>query len=196
LPPPALAEVSLPDAEALALRGRGEIRQAALRKQQAENAVGIAREAYVPDVSLSVSYSGRADVDIIPRQMFTAGVFVEWEPWTWGRVGHEIAASRHAVLRADLAMTEAAESIRREVRVAFRTLAEARRFVDVTALGQEAAREQVRVATERVSAQAGLLREALQAQTLLAEADAQHDAALSSFWTAFAEFERVTGAGR
>ncbi len=196
MPPPALAEVSLPDAEAQALATRGETRQAQLRKAQAENAVDIAREAYIPDISVAVSYAALANVDVIPRQMFTAGVLFDWEPWTWGRVGHEVAASRRAVERADLAIAETAESIRREVRAAFRTLAEARRFVDVTALAQEAAREQVRVASERVSAEAGLLREALQAQASLAEADAQHDAALSSFWTAFAEFERVTGAGR
>jgi outer membrane protein TolC len=196
LPPPALAEVSLPDAETQALGARGEIRQATLRKEQTENAVELAREAYIPDISLAVSYLALANVEVVPRQMFTAGVLFEWEPWTWGRVGHEVAANRRAVERADLAITEAGESIRREVRAAFRTLAEARRFVAVTALEQQAAREQVRVATERVTAEAGLLREALQAQASLAEADAQHDAALSSFWTAFAEFERVTGAGR
>ena len=196
LPPPALAEVSLPEAEALALRGRGELRQAALRKQQAENAVDLAREAYVPDISVAISYAALANVEVVPRQMFTAGVLFEWEPWTWGRVGHEIAASRRAVDRADLAITEAGESIRREVRAAFRTLTQARRFVDVTAIGQQAAREQLRVATERVASQASLLREALTAQAALAEADAQHDAALSAFWTALAEFERVTGAAR
>ena len=195
LPPPALAEVSLPDAEAQALRARGELRQAALRKEQTENAVELAREAYIPDISLAISYAALANVEVVPRQMFTAGVFLDWEPWTWGRIGHEVAASRRAVERADLAITEVGESIRREVRVAFRTLAEARRFVEVTALGQQAAREQVRVATERVTAEAGLLREALQAQASLAEADTQHDAALASFWTAFAEFERITGAG-
>lgn len=194
LPPPAPAEVSLLEAEAQALRARSELRQAALRKEQAENAVDLAREAYIPEISLTVSYAALANVEVVPRQMVTAGVLFEWEPWTWGRVGREVAASRRAVERADLAITEAEEAIRREVRVAFRTLAEARRFVAITALGQQAAREQVRVATERVTAQAGLLREALQAQAALAEADAQHDAALSSFWTAFAEFERVTGA--
>ena len=196
LPPPELTEVSLTDAEAQALHARGELRQATLRKQQAENAVDLAREAYVPDISVAISYAALANVEVVPRQMFTAGVLFEWEPWTWGRIGHEVAANRRAVERADLAITEAGEAIRREVRVAFRTLAEARRFVDVTALGQQAAREQVRVATERVAAQAGLLREALQAQAALGDADAQHDAALASFWTAFAEFGRVTGAGR
>lgn len=196
LPPPAIAEISLPEAEARALAARSEVRQAEIRRQQAENAIALARDAYMPDISVAVSYAALANVEVVPRQMFTAGVLFEWEPWTWGRVGHEVAASRRAADRAGLAATEAGEAIRREVRVAFRTLAEARRFVDVTALGQQAAREQVRVATTRVQAEAGLLREALQAQAALAEADAQYDGALSAFWTAFAEFERVTGAGR
>lgn len=194
LPPPALAEVSLADAEAQALMARSEVRQAELRKQQAENAVDLAREAYVPDISVAISYAALANVEVVPRQMFTAGVLFEWEPWTWGRVGHEVAASRRAVERAELAISETGESIRREVRAAFRTLAESRRFVEVTALGQEAAREQVRVAIERVAADASLLRDALQAQSALAEADAHHDAARAAFWTAFTDFERVTGA--
>lgn len=196
LPAPGLAEASLPDAEAQALRARGELRQASLRKQQAENAVDLAREGYIPDVSVAVSYAALANVHVVPRQMFTAGLLVEWEPWTWGRVGHEVEANRRAVERADLAMAEAGDAIRRDVRAAFRALAAARRLVEVTALGQEAAREQLRVSTERVTAQAGLLRDALQAQAALADADAQHDAALSAFWSAFAEFERATGAGR
>ncbi|BCS31806.1 transporter [Luteitalea sp. TBR-22] len=193
LPAPGATEASLPEAEARALEARSEIRQAELRRQQAENAVHLAREAYIPDISVAVTYAALANVEVLPRQTFTAGVLLEWEPWTWGRVGHEVAASRRAVDRAALAATEAGEGIRREVRAAWRTLGEARRFIDVTALAQQAAREQVRVANERVRAEASLVREALQAQAALAEADAQHDAALTSFWTAFAEFERVTG---
>lgn len=193
LPPPAAAEASLPEAETRALEARSEIRQAELRRQQAENAVHLAREAYIPDISVAVTYAALANVEVLPRQTFTAGVLFEWEPWTWGRVGHEVAASRRAVDRAALAAIEAGEGIRHEVRAAWRTLGEARRFIAVTALAQEAAREQLRVANERVRAEASLVREALQAQAALAEADAQHDAALTSFWTAFAEFERVTG---
>lgn len=193
LPPPSFEEVSLADAEARALEAHAGVKQAELRKAQAENAVEIAREAYIPDVSLAVSYAALANVDVVPRQMFTAGVLVDWEPWNWGRFGHEVAASRRAVARAELAISEAGDAIRREVRASWRTLGSARRFVDVTALGQEAAREQVRVATERVKAEAALLREALQAHATLADADAQHDAALAAFWTALAEFERATG---
>ena len=60
-------------------------------------------------------------------------------------------------------------------------------------LAREAAQEKLRVATEKYKVEAALLKDTLQAQASLSEANAQYDQALLSFWTARADLDRALG---
>jgi len=51
----------------------------------------------------------------------------------------------------------------------------------------------VTVMSNRYRVQASLLKDVLQAQTSLADANFQYQKALLGFWTAKAEFEKATG---
>ena len=74
-----------------------------------------------------------------------------------------------------------------------RKVQEARALLTVTDLGRQAAREKLRVATERFRQEANLQREVLEAQAGAAEADLQYQQALAGFWTARAEFDKALG---
>ena len=62
-------------------------------------------------------------------------------------------------------------------------------------LAEETATEQVRVASNRYTMQAALLKDVLNAQNSLAEANHQYQQALLSFWAARADFDKAIGGG-
>jgi outer membrane protein TolC len=63
-------------------------------------------------------------------------------------------------------------------------------------LAQETAGENVRVLNARYAAQEALIKDVLQSQAALGEANHQYQQALLSFWTAKADFEKAIGADR
>ena len=62
-----------------------------------------------------------------------------------------------------------------------------------TSLAQEAAREKLKVTTNRYQQKAALLKDVLEDQERLADADRQQQQALLSAWTARADLERALG---
>jgi len=70
---------------------------------------------------------------------------------------------------------------------------EARAMLHVLDLGQQTAREKLRVAIEQNRQQATLQRQVLEAQAASADADQQYRGGLRTFWTARADFERAIG---
>jgi len=121
------------------------------------------------------------------------GLLLDWEPFDWGRKRHELAEKSKSVEEANLALKETEDQIAIEVGSKFRKLQEARQLVAIGRLAQETARENLRVAQNRYSQQASLLKDVLQVQTTLAQADNQYQQALLSFWNAKADFERALG---
>jgi outer membrane protein TolC len=75
----------------------------------------------------------------------------------------------------------------------FRKLQETRQGLIVAGLSQEAAREGLRVNTNKYRLTAALLSEVLQSQASLAEANHQYQQAILAYWTARAEFEKAIG---
>ena len=80
-----------------------------------------------------------------------------------------------------------------DVSARFRKLQLARALVDVTRLAQETEIEKLRVATNQYQVKAALLKEVLQEQVAVADADNQYQQALLAFWIAKAEFEKALG---
>jgi outer membrane protein TolC len=80
-----------------------------------------------------------------------------------------------------------------EVENRYRQVEEARRLLRVVQMAQETAQEKVRIATNRHAERAALLKDLLEAQASLAEVDYQYQQALSSFFSAQAEFDKATG---
>jgi outer membrane protein TolC len=177
-----------------ALTQRPEVRQASLQIEQADLDIRVKRSEYIPDVSLALTYGSALNFqNALPRNVATAGVYVEWEPFDWGRKKHEISAKRRTASQARVAQEALERRIRVEVGQAVRQCEEAARRVTVSALSQQAAREGLREQQAAFSREATLLKDVLQSQTALASADDEQRRALAGYWSARAELKRVLG---
>lgn len=184
---------TLAEAEAAAVAQRPEVRQARLRLQQAQFDAERTRSAARPEISLMFTYFGFYNAVVVPTNVAAAGVYGSWEPWDWGRRRQEQAVKARVVDQAQLAVREAEDSVRVDVRMNLRKVQEARAALDVADLGRQSAREALRVALDRVRAEASLQRQVLEAQAASAGAEQQYQQALAAFWTARADFDKATG---
>jgi outer membrane protein TolC len=180
-------------AQARALEGRPDVREARLKLQQADLDRRLKRADQIPEISLAVSYSSNFNIDVLPRNLASVGVQVKWEPFDWGRKGRELAAKSHILAQARLGVREAEDRAVVDINSRFRTLTEMRALLNVTEMAQRAAREQLRVKTTQYQAQAALLTDVLHVRAELADTNDRYQQALSAFWTAKADFERAVG---
>jgi outer membrane protein len=118
---------------------------------------------------------------------------VKWEPFDWGRRGHELAGKDRVIEQARLAVRDAEDRTVIEVNTRFRTLAEKRALLNVTRMAQGTAREKLRVKTNQFQLQAALLPDVLQLRSEVASSDDQYQQALTSFWTAKADYDLAIG---
>ena len=177
-----------------ALARRPEVRQANLRIQQAELDVRVKKAEYIPDVSLAATYGSAFNFqNALPRNVATAGVFLEWEVFDWGRKKQEMNAKRHTASQARVAEDALQRHIRVEVAQAVRQCVEAAQRVKVSTLAQQAARQSLREQQSAFGREAVILKDVLQSQTTLAAADDEQRRALTGYWSARAELKRVLG---
>jgi outer membrane protein TolC len=176
-----------------ALDQRPEIREARLKSQQAQLDRKLKRAEYLPEVSASLMYLTPANTEFLPRNVAAAGVVVNWDVFDWGRKKHELAAKDKTIAQSKLGVTETESQILVEVDARFRKLEETRAQLRVSDLARQTAAERVRLATTRLAQQTVLPKDALQAQTALAEASTEYQQSLLAFWTARADLEKATG---
>jgi outer membrane protein len=181
------------DVGARALDERPEVRQARLKAKQASLDYRVQVSKYIPDISLSVNYLSTFNVEFLPRNVASAGVVVSWEPFDWGRKRRELAEKALAIQQADFSVREAEQSVLVDVNARLRKLQQARAFVEVARLAQETEKEKLRVVTNEYPLKAALLKDLLQQQAAVADANNQHQQALLAFWIAKADFERALG---
>jgi outer membrane protein TolC len=176
-----------------ALEQHPDVREARLRVQQAEIDREMTLAGSIPDVSLTFSYFSTLNTNVLPRNLAAAGVQVKWEPWEWGRTRVEAGRKAKVVDQARLAVKEAEDRLTREILETRRSVERTRANVRLAALVQAAARERLRVLAEQLRVSAALSSDVLQVEAQLADATAQHQEAISAFWTARADFDRATG---
>lgn len=186
-------EADLTAARAKALELRPELQEAKLKIKSAEYDRRIKKSEYIPDVSLSFNYVSATNVNFVPRQMSSLGVTLSWEPFDWGRRKREIAERNNIVEQARHAERETESAVLIEVNSKFRKLQQARQQLVISRMTEETAREQLRVVSNRYTVQAALLKDVLQAQTTLADANYQYQQAMLALWAARAEFEKAVG---
>jgi len=184
-------------AQARALQQRPEIREARLKVKQAEGDRRIKKADYLPDVSASFQHIANANFSsIIPKNYMNVGVTVSWEIFDWGRKKHELAEKDLATEQARNTLRDAERTVVAEVNDKFNKLRQARQLIAVIAADRAAAVENVRVLANRYKVQMALLKDVLQAQTQLEQANHQGRQALLSYWTAKAEFDSAIGEDR
>lgn len=194
LRPVPVDEVNGRAAEAQAVADRPEVRIGRLQSEQASFDLRASATPGLPDVSVAFNYAGFYGFDLLPHHGAQLGVMATWEPWDWGRRKAERERKRLAVEQAGIAAREAEARVRVDVRARTREVQDAFERARLSEAAREAARERLRVATERFSLEAALERDLLEAQTALAQADFATQQALGAYWSARAELERARAA--
>jgi outer membrane protein TolC len=180
-------------AEARALAQRPDVRRARHQLVQLEADLRAKRSELIPDLSLVGSYVMPITSDVLPREIAWVGLELTWDVFDWGRKRREADEKAKAMAQVRNLASEAETQVVLDVRSQARQLEEARELVGVAELARRAARERLRVVANRYREQAATLREVLDAQAALAQADDQHQQALLAVWVARAEFERALG---
>ena len=188
-----IAEVDVDAARTRALENRPDLREARLKVEQADLDRRLKKADRIPELSVAVSYSSYFNIDVMPTNLATAGLQLKWEPFDWGRKGHELAAKTHNVTQARLAVRDTEDRIIVDVNNRFRMLSEKRALLNVARMAQATSREKLRVKTNQYQVQAALLPDVLQLRTEQASSDDQYQQALLAFWTAKADFENAIG---
>jgi outer membrane protein TolC len=193
----ALRETDLAAARARALAQRPEIKEARLKVGQAKYDRASKKTEFMPDVSLSVNYlSPFGYSSVLPKNIASVGVQVEWEVFDWGRKKRELAAKERALRQADNAVSDVENQVLMEVGSQFRKLQEHCQLLRVARMTQKAEEANVQVVVYKYRARAVLLKDVLQAQAALADANYDYQKALLSFWTTKADFEKAMGEDR
>jgi outer membrane protein len=190
----AMRETDLTAARTRALAQRPEINEARLKVGQAKYDKRIKKSEFIPDVSLSVNYlSPFGYSSVLPKNIASVGVQVEWEVFDWGRKKRELAEKERTITQADNALLDAQNLVLMDVGNQYRKLQESCQLLRVTRIAQTAAQASVQVVVYKYRARAVLLKDVLQEQTALANANYEYQKALLSFWAAKADFEKAIG---
>jgi len=189
-----MRETDLISARERALEHRPEIREARLRIGQAKLDKRIKKSEFIPDVSLTANYATTFSYsNFVPRSLSGVGVRVEWEVFDWGRKKREVAEREKSITEASNSLADVESQVVMEVNARFRQMQESRQLLKVAKLAQTQARANVQLVTYKYRLDAVLLKDVLQAQTVLANSDYDYQKALLAFWTAKADFEKAIG---
>jgi outer membrane protein TolC len=186
--------LSLDAARERALAARPEIRKAALRIDQAETARRLVRADWIPDLTLTASYTRTThtgNTGLLPDEVAIVGLVLSWEPWDWGRRKHEAAARAHQITAAKESRAETEQQITVEVGQRWRALKDAAVLLEATRVQQEAAQAYLEDTRNRYREDAKKLFDVLEAEARMSRARSDFTDALAGYWSATAELERT-----
>ena len=186
-------DLTLESARQEALANRPECRQSHLKVKQAEYDRRLAKAEYIPDLSLSVRYQGINNVQVLPQNVTTAGFYLTWDPFDWGRRHNKVVEATKTIEQARNGIQETESKLAVEVGAKYRRWQEASLLLKASRTAHEAATEQLRITGNKYKEHAALLRDLLQAQTQSSETNFQYQQSLSSYWSAFAELRKAMG---
>jgi outer membrane protein TolC len=154
----------------------------------------IKKSEFIPDISAGFTYTTFRNFDqTVPKDLASVGLGIAWEVFDWGRKRDQLAEKDKAILQAKERLLDAESSVLINVSDKFLQLQQTRQAFVVAQLGEETARETLRVNTNKYKVTATLLADVLQSQSALAEANHQFQKALLGYWAAKAEFEKALG---
>lgn len=181
------------DAQRTAVAQRPETRAAKLGVEHAKYGYRVTQSKYIPNVSLVASYLVPFNIEFLPENVATVGLYADWEFFDWGRKSRELDSKRASIQQARNEVRQAEAQVRAQVNSQIRKLEEATARVKVAELSQLAALEKRRVKLAQYREQTTLLQDVLEAQTEVADADQSYQDAQLAIWTAAANLERALG---
>jgi outer membrane protein len=186
-------EVDLKAAQQTALGQRPELKEAEINVQKADYDRKLAKSQYIPDVSAAFHYLTPINTSILPQNIAAAGMEFSWDPFDWGQRRDEVKQKNITVEQSQVQLQQTQSKILLDVNNRFRKLQESRQLLGVAQAARDASNEKLREVNDKFKQQAVLLRDVLEQQTAVANAEHDYEQALLSFWSAKAEFEKALG---
>jgi outer membrane protein TolC len=194
VPPATPEEMDLKTARQTALRQRPEVQEAEINTRRADYDRRLSRAKYIPDVGAAIHYLEPINTEILPQNILSAGLELKWDPFDWGGRRDEIKQKEVAVQQSGYQAEETKAQVLLDVDNSFRKLEESRSLLDVAQANRDAANEKLREVSNEFKQSAVLMRDLLQQQAAVANADHDYEQSLLSFWNAKAAFEKALGA--
>ncbi len=194
-PVPAItaAEMDLKVARQTALQQRPEIKEAAIDTQRADYDRKLSRAKYIPDVGAAIHYLDPINTEILPQNILSAGIELKWDPFDWGGRRDEVQQKDVSVKQSRYQLTETQAQVTLDVDNTFRKLEESRTLLVVSQANLDAAQEKMREVNDQYHHSAVLVRDVLQQQATVANAEHEYQQSLLGFWNAKAAFEKALG---
>jgi outer membrane protein TolC len=118
---------------------------------------------------------------------------LKWDPFDWGGRKDEVRQKDVSVKQSLYQLQETQAQITLDVDNNFRKLEESRSMLAVAQAGKDAADEKLREVSDAFKHSSVLLRDVLQQQASVANADHNYEQSLLAFWNAKALFEKALG---
>jgi outer membrane protein len=193
VPPISAAEMDLKTARQTALAQRPEVKEAEIDTQRADYDRRLAKAKYIPDVGAAIHYLSPINTQFLPQNIVSAGVEMRWDPFDWGGRRDEVKQKDVSVKQSQYQLQETQSQVLVDVDNNFRKLEESRSLLEVSAAAREAAREKLRETSDQFKHSAVLMRDLLEQEASVANADHDYEQSLLAFWNAKAAFEKALG---
>jgi outer membrane protein len=176
-----------------ALSGRSEIRQAQFKVEQATYSKRLQKAQYIPEVGIRYLFFSPFSADGLPSYVNSIGIQFKWDIYDWSYKKHLMDEKQRQIEQSQLNLTETSSQVVLDVSNRYRKLREARASLNVAQLAQDAEKQKLDVVLEQYKQKATLLGNLQTEQANMAQAAAQYQQALASFWTARGDFEKAMG---
>lgn len=186
-------EADLKVARQTAVARRPEVKEAEIDMQRAEYDRRFAKAAYIPDVGLVFHYLSPINTQLLPQNIATIGAELKWEPFDWGKRRDDIRQKADVVAQSKLQLSEVQAQVLLDVDKSFRKLSESRLLLQVAIAARDAANEKLRETMDQFKKSVVLLRDLLEQQVAVANANHGYEESLLAFWSAKANFEKALG---
>ena len=176
-----------------ALQQRPEVKEAEIDTHRADYDRRLARAKYIPDVGAALHYLDPINTEFLPQNILSAGLELKWDPFDWGGRRDEVKQKDVSVQQSQYQLQETQAQVMLDVDNSFRKLEESRSLLEVSQAGRDAANEKLREVSDAFKHSAVLMRDLLQQEAAVANADHEYEQSLLSFWNAKAAFEKALG---
>ena len=193
VPPQTQQEMDLKVARQTALSQRPEVKEAVIDTERAEYDRKLARSQYIPDIGIAFHYLSPINTQILPENIASAGVEMRWDPFDWGKRRDDVRQKDITITQSKYQLDETRSQVLLDVDNTFRKLAEGRALLYVAEAARDAASEKLREVNDQFKKSAVLLRDVLEQEAAVSNANHQYEQSLLAFWSSKANFEKALG---
>lgn len=118
---------------------------------------------------------------------------MKWDPFEWGERRDNVKQKEATVSQSKFQLDETRSQVLIDVDNSFRKLSESRLILQVATAARDAADEKLREVNNQFEKSVVLLRDVLDQQTAVTNANHDYEQGLLAFWSAKAQFEKALG---